>query len=288
MSKRNNESTQQNRRIVRWSRRHVQSRRNVREDGDPLSDIWELSKTRQSPTKKFGRSVGSRTFYASIIVKTDQMWVVLFFQTVITVWDIRTSMDLWLRWKLTLKSTSSTQRSKHVYSVRRVDKGSVVLFRQRMQQMLHQGLLLIRFLHCPECQLVSSVRLIASQIQLHRIASRPHDRHLTEDESSEKDVHGRRHTGRQPYRSVIPGVISSDPYTHLMKECGSSATKRLLKRPGTTMLVGSGPFKCDSCDEVHVGDVDVGKSVRDCVTIWRPMTMIHKISSKHKANGRVM
>jgi hypothetical protein len=26
------------------------------------------------------------------------------------------------------------------------------------------------------------------------------------------------------------------------------------------MLVGSGPFKCDSCDEVHVGDVDVGKA----------------------------
>jgi hypothetical protein len=51
------------------------------------------------------------------------------------------------------------------------------------------------------------------------------------------------------------------------------------------MLVGSGPFKCDSCDEVHVGDVDVGKSVRDS---RRPMTMIHKISSKHKANGRVM
>jgi hypothetical protein len=41
------------------------------------------------------------------------------------------------------------------------------------------------------------------------------------------------------------GVISSDPYTHLMKECGSFK-KRLLKRPGTTMLVGSGPFKCDS------------------------------------------
>jgi hypothetical protein len=59
------------------------------------------------------------------------------------------------------------------------------------------------------------------------------------------------------------GVISSDPYTHLMKECSKpQATKRLLKRPGTTMLVGSGPFKCDSCDEVHVGDVDVEKRTR--------------------------
>jgi hypothetical protein len=79
------------------------------------------------------------------------------------------------------------------------------------------------------------------------------------------------------------GVISSDPYTHLMKECGKpQATKRLLKRPGTTMLVGSGPFKCDSCDEVHVGDVDVGKAyeidVDGCVwelyNMFAPMTMI--------------
>jgi hypothetical protein len=66
-----------------------------------------------------------------------------------------------------------------------------------------------------------------------------------------------------------------------MKECSKpQATKRLLKRPGTTMLVGSGPFKCDSCDEVHVGDVDVGKAyeidVDGCVWVIhvRPMTMI--------------
>jgi hypothetical protein len=59
-----------------------------------------------------------------------------------------------------------------VYSVR-VDKGiCCVLFRQRMQQML-QACYSSGSYDCPECQLVSSVRLIASQIQLHRIKVAP-------------------------------------------------------------------------------------------------------------------
>jgi hypothetical protein len=54
------------------------------------------------------------------------------------------------------------------------------------------------------------------------------------------------------------------------------------------MLVGSGPFKCDSCDEVHVGDVD-GKAyeidVDGCVwelyNMFAPMTMIAQDIIQH-------
>jgi hypothetical protein len=194
------------------------SRRNVREDGrsSTQSDIGELSKTRQSlDDQKFGRRLSEAPHSTPVLSsKRTQMWVVLFFSWWQLRWDIRTSMDLWLRWKLTLKSTSSILKIQtRVFGASAWIKDLLqVLFRQRMQQMLRQGLLLIRFLRLSSVSWSHLSDL--SPLRSNCTASkwlRLHDRHLTEDEGL-----------RRTYMDVILddnhtvcdsiGVISSDPY----------------------------------------------------------------------------
>jgi hypothetical protein len=205
MSKRNNESTQQNRRIVRWSRRHVQSRRNVREDGrsSTQSDIGELSKTRQSLNDQNSVVVCRkphilRQYYRQNGPRCE----VLFFQTVITSGGISDVDGSVAAMKAHLEKYIIYKDPNTCIRCERVDKGSVAY----------------RFANvCSKCYIKAcyssgsydsrvSVGLICQTYRLsdpiapHQSGSRLHDRHLTEDEGFEKDVHGRRHTGRQPYR----------------------------------------------------------------------------------------
>jgi hypothetical protein len=66
---------------------------------DPLPNqtLENFQKHAKARPKIRSSSVGSRTFYASIIVKTDPDVGSIVFSNGDNFWDIRTSMDLWLR-----------------------------------------------------------------------------------------------------------------------------------------------------------------------------------------------
>jgi hypothetical protein len=138
---------------------------------------------------------------------------------------------------------------------------------------------------CPGCEVSSHVQVIASGIEPERVIVAP---------DYTTAILNRMKTLQRTYMDIdllddnkticdSIGVTTTVEYTNLMKECGKpKATKRLLKRPGTMMIMGCGPSMCDSCDEIHVGDVNVGRvyEIDQDGVVWElcgmfaPMTMV--------------
>jgi hypothetical protein len=215
MSKRNNESTQQNRRIVRWSRRHVQSRRNVREDGrsSTQSDIENFQNTPKPRPKSSVVVCRKPHILRQYYRQNGQMWSSIVFNGDnfgVGYSDVDGSVAA-MKAHLE-KYIINTKDPNTCIRCERVDKGSVAsTVSPTCSKCYVKACYSSGSYDCPECQLVCQTYRLSDPIAPHQSGSRLHDRHLTEDEGSEKDVHGRRHTGRQHTVCDSIGVISSDP-----------------------------------------------------------------------------
>jgi hypothetical protein len=135
MSKRNNESTQQNRRIVRWSRRHVQAAGMSVKTVDPLpNQTLELSKHAKASTTKNSVVVCRKPHSTPVLSskRTPDVGSIFFSNGDnfgVGYSDVDGSVAA-MKAHLE-KYIINTKDPNTCIRCERVDKGSVVLFRQR-------------------------------------------------------------------------------------------------------------------------------------------------------------